>query len=1034
MKCTRWFLFAVLLATAMTSSGQRASNWRVYKAADGLPETFTSSISIGPHDHLWVGHPNVEWIGWLDGYQVKAIPAPGIGGSRVYESPSSQLWTFSGEHLQQYKNSERGWVSYSLPDVAAALRKNAISLFHPFPLCPLRQNHILILLPDELIECDTEDDSHPKTVLIRGAAQSGLKKFSSLAPARDGGLWITGAHGLAKLLNPIRNLKPNPPWQEYLPAPELQIHNLREPFEDEDGGVTVLADSDQSGKQVSARFDGLHWTLLPPINEKIIAAWRGLGKTSWAVTFSSLFELKPGENQFAADEDIFAHRYFDAITQSNGVFWLAASDGLFRYAPLAWRAPATGPSNNPVSSLAEGSGGRLWALSGQTLSGVENNLWTNYSLPAGITTDSTDGRLFVLSNRNVVLSIGDHLLQFDPRTSAFSSISNAPETRLKPLGLLASGNLCFQSLSADTNQPSHLEIFDGKNFSPFPIPPPDPPDNYDLIFSAQNGDVWLSGKNGLVRYNGVKWQTFPVSPKSSAETPSCMIELASGKIWCGLQDSILQFDGSSWSAVRAGFYRVNSLLHARDGSVWVGSENGLQRFYHGAWIANDEAEGLPSTSVRQVYEDGKGRIWAATGRGLSRYHPDADPDPPQTYVDNLAQANNSAPEGSIVTVSFSAQDKWKYTDQDRLLYSYQLDGQDWSAYQEQRSASFLDLPAGKHFFYVRSMDRNWNMDPKPALLSFTITVPWYRESRLMFISSVGLATVIFFAGLAFNRHRQLLRSYAEVEAKVALRTQQLDLANRELFHSQKMNALGTLAAGIAHDFNNILSIIKGSAQIIEDNLDQKEKIRTRADRIKTVVEQGAGIVRAMLGFSRVSGRDLTLCDVNSIVRDTITLLGDRFLRETEVKFTPSAAPLPEVPASRDFLQQILLNFIFNAAEAMTQTQRVILMTAQAAELPAALVLKPATASAYVFVRVRDFGSGIAPEIMPRIFEPFFTTKSLSVRRGTGLGLSMVYELARQMDAGLSVESTVGQGSTFTLIIPVRPLPVPEKTDNLNPPK
>src|SRR5207247_6545524 len=103
-----------------------------------------------------------------------------------------------------------------------------------------------------------------------------------------------------------------------------------------------------------------------------------------------------------------------------------------------------------------------------------------------------------------------------------------------------------------------------------------------------------------------------------------------------------------------------------------------------------------------------------------------------------------------------------------------------------------------------------------------------------------------------------------------------------LLHSQKMNALGTLAAGIAHDFNNILSIIKGSAQIIEENVENQDKIRVRIGRIKTVVEQGAGIVRAMLGFSRGSDQQELTSDVNSAVDETVRLLGDRFLREVEV--------------------------------------------------------------------------------------------------------------------------------------------------------
>ena len=86
-------------------------------------------------------------------------------------------------------------------------------------------------------------------------------------------------------------------------------------------------------------------------------------------------------------------------------------------------------------------------------------------------------------------------------------------------------------------------------------------------------------------------------------------------------------------------------------------------------------------------------------------------------------------------------------------------------------------------------------------------------------------------------------------------------------------------------------------------------------------------------------------------------------------------------------------------------------------LPPHLVLVPADAPRFVYLSVRDSGCGIAPEILPRIFEPFFTTKAFSTRRGTGLGLSMVYEIAKEMGFGLKVESAPGQGSTFTVILP-----------------
>jgi signal transduction histidine kinase len=116
------------------------------------------------------------------------------------------------------------------------------------------------------------------------------------------------------------------------------------------------------------------------------------------------------------------------------------------------------------------------------------------------------------------------------------------------------------------------------------------------------------------------------------------------------------------------------------------------------------------------------------------------------------------------------------------------------------------------------------------------------------------------------------------------------------------------------------------------------------------------------------------------------------------------------------VQQILLNFIFNAAESMSGRKRIILSAARLERLPEPLVLAPAPAPAYVALSVQDFGCGIPPEHLPRIFEPFFTTKAFSTRRGTGLGLSMVYELATRLKAGLAVESQVGVGSTFTLLL------------------
>ena len=569
---------------------------------------------------------------------------------------------------------------------------------------------------------------------------------------------------------------------------------------------------------------------------------------------------------------------------------------------------------------------------------------------------------------------------------------------------------------------------------------------WKTFFVAEHGDVWLGGAQDIAWRHQNRWQVFASTNQLGPENVIAFAEAPDGRVWCATPDKVWEFDGKNWLGLRSGFDPVNALHGARNGNLWVATDKGLHRYTRGAWIANGPEDGLPAARVKQILEDEVGRLTAETAAGWSEFQPDADSDPPESFIQRASGDDASYREGETVMLTLAGRDKWKQTVAERLLFSHRLDEREWSPFQEHREVSFVDLPVGKHYFQVRAMDRNGNIDANPARLEFAVVAPWYRETRLVWILTIALAVAIFFAALAFNRHRRLQLSYAEVERQVAERTRELELANRELLHSQKMNALGALAAGIAHDFNNILSIVKGSAQIIEENLERPEKIRTRLDRIKLVVQQGAGIVEAMLGFSRSSDQTPAHCDVNAVVEDTVKLLGDRFLRETEVHFE-QGEDLPEVSLPRDFVQQVLLNFIFNAREAMErltssrpdsrstvappadpvagapdprqlQPRQIILTTRFIESLPAGLALPPGPAGSYVAISVKDTGCGVAPEILPRIFEPFFTTKALSARRGTGLGLSMVYELAKKLEAGLNVETVVGQGSTFTIILPV----------------
>lgn len=1030
----RWFilLVAACLTLADTCWGQRASNWRVYKMADGLPESACVSVAVSPQGKILAKHPNRPSFSELDGYAVTVLPSPDLGPNRVYASPAGQLWAATTEGLREFKDG--AWVVHSVPEIAAEFRGG--QPMRAVPLCPVRQSVVLFLLSDRLLEFNSEQPGSPRTTLLRAAAQTRLEKFSSLALARDGGLWIAGLRGLAKVPGPARNLKPESEWLEFLPTGPLAIENFQEPWEDADGGVTMLADSSDNSQKRVAYFDGQRWSVLSAGNEIIRRAWRGPDKTFWAATINSLFQFDPVAGELVENQEISARTYFDVAVEPDGVFWLATSDGLFRYALLGWQTPApVRKLNSLVHGFAEDAEGRLWFASSSGIHRIEDGVQREHPFPkAAERFAPTATTLLALKDGSLLVDTGAALFQFHPASGQYHPVSPRQGRQFRPLGLLPDGRACL--LNASTNSPNEakLELFDGRQFEPLSALLPELPELLDAarvvtLFAARNGDLWLSGGEGIAWYHERNWQMFPSTDQSNPEGTHDFVELPDGRIWCATPDKIWEFDGKNWLVVRSGFDHVNALARSRDGSVWVASNSGLSRLYQGAWLELGLDEGLPSANVRKVFEDRRGRLWAGTTLGLGVYHPEADPDPPQTLFRERAEAENTVPEGGTILLTFNGQDKWKYTPRHRLLYSHRLDEHDWTHFQESGAVSFADLSAGKHYFQVRTMDRNGNVDPKPARLEFAVALPWYKETRLLFISLAGLAIALFFAGLAFNRHRQLRHSYAEVERKVAERTQELERASRELLHSQKMNALGTLAAGLAHDFNNILSIVKGSAQIIEDHVGDADKIRTRTDRIKMVTEQGAGIVKALLGFSRDSAHQPTVCDLNAVVDDTIKLLGDRFLREADIQFE-RASGLPEVHATRDFIQQILLNFIFNAAESMTpqKRKRVVLATRRLLSLPAELALKPAAAPAYVTVSVQDFGSGIPPEILSRIFEPFFTTKAFSTRRGTGLGLSMVYELAKKLEAGLAVKSVVNQGTIITLILPVHEVMAAQKTE------
>jgi predicted ATPase/signal transduction histidine kinase len=237
----------------------------------------------------------------------------------------------------------------------------------------------------------------------------------------------------------------------------------------------------------------------------------------------------------------------------------------------------------------------------------------------------------------------------------------------------------------------------------------------------------------------------------------------------------------------------------------------------------------------------------------------------------------------------------------------------------------------------------------------------------------------------------------------------------QLRHSQKMDALGTLAAGIAHDFNNLLTAILGYSEMALIDLQSDNRLFGPLREILKSGERAAGLTRQLLAYSRKQVLSPKLWNLNEIVREMQTLL-HRLIGESVGVDSILGKEVGQVRADRGQVEQILMNLVVNARDAMPEGGALTIETANV-ELGAEFCsAHPGMAPGpYVLMAVRDDGTGMTPEVQAKLFEPFFTTKE--VGKGTGLGLAVVYGIVHQSGGGITVESQLGKGSVFRIYLP-----------------
>ncbi|MBI2503143.1 MAG: HAMP domain-containing protein [Candidatus Latescibacteria bacterium] len=264
----------------------------------------------------------------------------------------------------------------------------------------------------------------------------------------------------------------------------------------------------------------------------------------------------------------------------------------------------------------------------------------------------------------------------------------------------------------------------------------------------------------------------------------------------------------------------------------------------------------------------------------------------------------------------------------------------------------------------------------------------------------------------FNQMAASLQSYQDtMEQKVEERTRELKHSQRQLLQATKLASVGELAGGVAHQINNPAGIILMRAGRLAQEVTQRRlsgEAREDVQVIQRQVEKIHSIVSALVKFARQMPTELRPTDLNSVVRRAVALI-EELARNRGVKVILDLQELPRVAADGAQLEQVLINLVTNALDAMPAGGILTFATRQGSQVGG----QPGVA-----LSVTDTGSGIPAEHLPRLFDPFFTTKE--VGKGTGLGLSISYGIVQEHGGTIEVESEPGKGSRFTLCLPALP--------------